>query len=185
MVLGGVVVGVVFALGGKFNFSESQRLSDEYYKSDKGWQIKFPVGWGAVKDEKWEGVVKKPKGAATNWAMIRIGPITRLKEVDAGGYLEILKQGFNSGKSFKNAVLFEEPYEERRESSDWRRFVFTVDYDDLVAGQTVRVRLLMWQHFPTKGGSGIVIMATTPVESMGKYEKIIKESVGSFKVDGR
>lgn len=182
-VLGGTLAVAVMGLGGGVKV-ESQKLTEEYYKSDKGWQIKFPAGWGAVKDEKWEGVVKKPKKVATDWAMIRIGPVTRLKEVDGGGYLETLKQGFSSGKSFKNAVLFEEPYEERRESNDWRRFVFTVDYDDLVAGQTVRVRLAMWQHFLTKGGSGIVIMATTPVESWSKYEKIIKESVGTFKVDG-
>lgn len=192
-ILGGSLVGVVLGLGGKVDFNvssggenkeENLKLAEEYYKSDGGWQIKFPVGWGVVKDEKWEGVVKKPKKIAADWAMIKIGPITRLKEVDGGGYLEALKQGFNSGKSFKNAVLFEEPYEERREGNDWKRFVFTVDYDDLVAGKTVRVRLLMWQHFPTKGGTGIVIMATTPVESWAKYEKILKESVGTFKVDG-
>lgn len=192
VVLGGGVVMAVVAVGGKVDFKvgsqtttakeKDQQLAKEYYKSAKGWKIMFPEGWEAMKNEKWEGVTKKPVKSLGDWAMIRIGQISRLKEVDAGGYIEALKQGFSSGKSFKNAVLVEEPYEEKQEGGEWRRFVFTVDFDDVVAGQSMRVRLLMWQYFPAKSGEGIVIMATAPVESWSKYEKIIKGSAETFRV---
>lgn len=193
LVLGTALVGVVVAFGGKVDFKaggetaqiakeEEQRLSDEVYISEKGWKINFPAGWEATKDGKWEGVVKKPQGVITNWAMMRIGEITRLKEVDGGRYIEAMKQGFASGKSFKNAVLVEEPYEEAQKDTGWRRFVFTVDFDEVVAQQTMKVRLVMWQYFPAKNGSGIVIMGSSPVESWSKYEKIIKDSADTFQV---
>lgn len=193
-VLGATIAAVVVASGGSVNFTaggggaqvgaqtgvEEQRLADDVYKSEKGWQIKFPAGWEVIRGEKSEGVIRKPVSGATDWATIEIGSTDRTKEVDSGEYLAMMKQGLGSASGFRNAVLVEEPYEEKQENTGWRRFVFTVDYDGVIAKQTMRLRLYSLQYFPAERGSGFVIMARVPVESWGRYEKIIKESVDTF-----
>ena len=186
-----LVLGSIMAVGGKANFTvgntagtanAKETLNANTYKSNKGWLLQFPAGWEEIEDEKWEGVAKKSQNKATNLATIRIGPIRRLNQVDTGEYIEFMKEGFASGKSFENAVFVEEPYEERQEGGGWRRFVFMVDYDDTTLQQPIRVRLLMWQYFPENSGEGVVIMAAAPVEAWSKYEKIVKESVDTFVV---
>lgn len=193
--LAGTVAGLTLAFGGKVDLKagtggtsggttreEAQRLADDAYKSEKGWEINFPAGWEVIKDEKSEGVIKRPVGSVTNWATIEIGTIDRTKEVDSGEYLAAMKQGLGAATGFKNAVLAEEPFEERQEGGGWRRFVFMVDYDGVIAQQTMRLRLYSLQYFPAKSGNGFVIMARVPVESWGKYEAVIKESSDTFVV---
>lgn len=194
VILGATVTVVVIASGGSVDFTagggdaqvgsqtgeEEQRLADDTYKSDKGWEINFPAGWEVIKDKESEGVMKKPTGSVTNWATIEIGGTERVKEVDSGEYLAMMKQALGSATGFKNAVLAEEPFEERQDGGGWRRFVFMVDYDGVIAEQTMRLRLYSLQYFPATEGDGFVIMARVPVESWGKYEKIIKESVDTF-----
>ena len=194
VVLGATIAGAVVAFGGKVDFKlggtgdgatqavkeEEQRLADDAYKSEKGWEINFPEGWEVIKDEKSEGVIKRPVGSVTNWATIEIGATERTKEVDSGEYLAMMKQGLGSATGFKNAVLVEEPFEEVSDETGWGRFVFTVDYDGVIAKQTMRLRLYSLQYFPAKSGDGFVIMARMPVESWCRYEKIIKESVDTF-----
>lgn len=191
VVLGGVLAGTVMIFGGKVEFKaggvstqegqeETQRLSDDVYVSEKGWEIKFPEGWEVIKDEKSEGVIKRPVGSVTNWATIEIGTNERTKEVDAGTYLVMMKQGLSSATGFKNAAFAEEPFEEVSDETGWKRFVFMVDYDGVISQRTMRLRLYSLQYFPAKSGDGFVIMARVPVESWPKYEKILKESVDTF-----
>ncbi|OGD71610.1 hypothetical protein A3A84_02985 [Candidatus Collierbacteria bacterium RIFCSPLOWO2_01_FULL_50_23] len=205
VVLGGTVAGLVLALGGNVNFStgggslnvgsqaetgggntqsvteEKQRLADDVYKSEKGWEIQFPAGWEVVKGETSEGVIKKPVSGVADWATIEVKMAVRLSEVDSGGYLNGMKYVLEAGKTnLKNAVFVEDPYEEKSEETGWRRFVFTFDYDDVVSDKTIRERVLKMEYYPPEKGDGILITARAPVESWGKYEKIIKESVDTF-----
>ncbi|MFZ2201963.1 MAG: hypothetical protein WAV56_01050 [Microgenomates group bacterium] len=204
VVLGAMVGGVVVAVGGKVDFKvgggslsvgsqagtgggttqamkeEAQRLSDDVYKSEKGWEIQFPAGWEVVKGEKSEGVIKKPVSNAADWATIEVSSLPQGKVIDSGNYLKLFKESFNAGKSgLENAVLAEDPYEERQEETGLTRFVFIIDFDGVIAERSVRQRYYMVEY-RTESGVGFVIKARMPVESWGKYEKIIKESVDTF-----
>lgn len=203
VVLGAMIVGVVMASGGKVDFKagggslsvgsqagvggaaeavkeEEQRLADDAYKSDKGWEINFPAGWEAVKGEKSEGVIKKPVSSAADWATIEVGSLERGKVADSGNYLKLFKESINAGKSgLENAVLVEDPYEERQEETGLTRFVFIIDFDGVIAERNMRQRYYMVEY-RTESGVGFVIKARVPVESWSKYEKIIKESVDTF-----
>ncbi len=203
-VLAGVLTGLALAFGGKVDFSteggsvkigsqaeggkatgetvkeEGQRLADEYYVSEKGWRMKFPFGWEVVKEGKTEGVIKKPVGSVTNWAMIQVSPLARKAVVDSGEYLRLFKESFAAGKAgLENGVLVD-AYEEEQEETGLRRFAFVIDFDGTISGTKMRQRIY-WVHFyPTDGGDGVAIMSKTPVETWGSYEKIIKESVDTF-----
>ncbi len=202
-VLGGMVAGLVVAFGGKVNFKagsgsvkigsqakngdvlieprvEVFSLAKEAYKSENGWEINFPTGWDPIKGEGAEGVIKKPTNLS-DWAMMEVKVTKRQPEIDSGGYISRMKKVLEMGKTeLKGAVFFEEPYEEVQEASDWKRYVFIFDYDDVISDKTVRVRLLKMEYYPPKSGDGYLILARIPVDSWEKYEKIIKESMGTF-----
>ena len=206
VVLGTAFAGLIVAFGGKFDLSvgggsiklgsqteardgtvqtvkeETQRLSDDVYKSEKGWEINFPAGWEAVKTEKSEGVIKKPVGGPTDWAMIEVSSLVQGKVANTGNYLKLFKESLAAGKSgLENPVLVEDPYEEKQEETGLTRFVFIIDFDGVIAKINMRQRFYMIEY-RTQSGVGFVIKARVPVESWGKYEKIIKESVDTFSV---
>ncbi len=206
VVLGAVIVVTVVSFGGKVDFKlgsgslsvgsqteagggvteavkeEVPRLADDVYKSDNGWEIQFPAGWEVIKGEKSEGVVKKPVSSATDWASIEVSSPARGKVTDSGNYLKLFKESLIAGKSgLENAVLVEDPYEERQEETGLTRFVFIIDFDGVIAERNMRQRFYMVEY-RTESGVGFVIKARVPVEAWGKYEKIIKESVDTFKV---
>lgn len=206
VVLGTALTGLIVAFGGKVDLSvgggsiklgsqseiegktpqpakeETQRLSNDVYKSEKGWEIKFPAGWEVMKTEKSEGVIKKPTSGPTDWAMIEVGSLAQGKVVDTGNYLKLFKESLAAGKSgLENPVLVEDPYEEKQEETGLTRFVFIIDFDGVIAGTKMRQRFYMVEY-RTESGVGFVIKARMPVESWGKYEKIIKESVDTFQV---
>src|SRR3989344_3494285 len=205
-VLGGAVAGLVVAFGGKVDFKlgsgstnfgskteagkvateavkeETQRLAEEVYKSEKGWEIQFPAGWEVVKGEKSEGVIKKPVSGPTDWATIEVSSLAQGKVADSGNYLKLLKESLIAGKSgLENAVLVEDPYEERQEETGLTRLVFIIDFDGVIAERNMRQRFYMVEY-RTESGVGFVIKARVPVESWGKYEKIITESIDTFSV---
>ncbi len=193
VVLGTAFTGLIVAFGGKVDFKvgggtpqavkeKAQRLSDDVYKSEKGWEIRFPAGWEAVKTEKSEGVIKKPVGGPTDWAMIEVSSLAQGKVADTGNYLKLFKESLAAGKSgLENPVLVEDPYEERQEETGLTRFVFIIDFDGVIAERKMRQRFYMVEY-RTQSGVGFVIKARVPVESWGKFEKIIKESVDTFSV---
>ena len=206
VVLGAVIVVTVVSFGGKVGFKagggsvsigsqanggggtaesgkeEAQRLADEVYKSDKGWEIQFPTGWEVVKGEKAEGVIKKPVSSVTDWASIEVSSLAQGKVADSGNYLKLFKESLIAGKSgLENAVLVEDPYEERQEETGLTRFVFIIDFDGVIAERSMRQRFYMVEY-RTESGVGFVIKARVPVESWGKYEAVIKESIDTFGV---
>lgn len=193
VVLGTAFTGLIVAFGGKVDFKaggettqtvkeEEQRLSDDVYKSEKGWEIKFPAGWEVMKTEKSEGVIKKPTSGPTDWATIEVSSLAQGKVADTGNYLKLFKESLAAGKSgLENPVLVEEPYEEKQEETGLTRFVFIIDFDGVIAGTKMRQRFYMIEY-RTESGIGFVIKARVPVESWGKYEKIIKESMDTFQV---
>ena len=203
-VLGGMVAGLVVAFGGNVNFSaggaslsvgsqteagggateavkeEAQSLAENAYKSEKGWKMNFPAGWEVVKGEKSEGVIKKPVSSMADWAAIEVSSLAQGKVADSGNYLKLFKESFAAGKSgLENAVLVEDPYEERQEETGVTRFVFIIDFDGVIAGSTLRQRIFMVEY-RNESGDGFLIKAKAPVESWNKYEKIIKESIDTF-----
>ena len=209
VVLGTVFAGLIVAFGGKVDLSvgggsiklgsqtevegrtvqtikeETQRLSNDVYKSEKGWEINFPAGWEAVKTEKSEGVIKKPVSGPTDWAMIEVSSLVQGKVADTGNYLKLFKESLAAGKSgLENPVLVEDPYEEKQEETGLTRFVFIIDFDGVIAKRNMRQRFYMIEY-RTQSGIGFVIKARVPVESWVKYEKIIKESVDTFQVVSR
>ncbi len=206
LVLGTALAGLIVAFGGKVDLSvgggsiklgsqtetedrtvqtikeETLRLSDDVYKSEKGWEINFPAGWEAVKTEKSEGVIKKPVAGPTDWAMIEVSSLVQGKVADTGNYLKLFKESLAAGKSgLENPVLVEDPYEEKQEETGLTRFVFIIDFDGVIAKINMRQRFYMVEY-RTQSGVGFVIKARVPVESWGKYEKIIKESVDTFSI---
>lgn len=206
VILGTMFTGLIVAFGGKVDLSagggsiklgsqteiedrtgqtvkeEEQRLSDDVYKSEKGWEIKFPMGWEVMKTEKSEGVIKKPTSGPTDWAMIEVSSLAQGKVADTGNYLKLFKESLAAGKSgLENPVLVEDPYEEKQEETGLTRFVFIIDFDGVIAGRKMRQRYYMVEY-RTQSGVGFVIKARVPVESWGKYEKIIKESVDTFSI---
>ncbi|MBI2326594.1 hypothetical protein HYU91_04390 [Candidatus Collierbacteria bacterium] len=206
VVLGTAFAGLIVAFGGKVDLSvgggsiklgsqtetenrtvqtikeETPRLSDDVYKSEKGWEINFPAGWEAVKTEKSEGVIKKPVAGPTDWAMIEVSSLAQGKVADTGNYLKLFKESLAAGKSgLENPVLVEDPYEEKQEETGLTRFVFIIDFDGVIAKINMRQRFYMVEY-RTQSGVGFVIKARVPVESWEKYEKIIKESVDTFSI---
>ena len=75
----------------------------------------------------------------------------------------------------------EDPYEERQEETGLTRFVFIIDFDGVIAERSMRQRFYMVEY-RTESGVGFVIKARVPVESWGKYEAVIKESIDTFGV---
>ena len=162
-----------------------RRLSNDVYISEKGWRINFPAGWEAVKTEKTEGVIKKPVSGPADWATIEVSSLRQGKVADSGNYLKLFKESLIAGESgLENAALAEEPYVERQEETGLTRFVFIIDFDGAVAGTKVRQRFYMVEY-RTQSGVGFVIKARVPVESWGGYQKVIKESIDSFKIEGK
>ncbi len=190
LVLGGAVGLVVVSLGGKVDLKMGEGSvsigstggETEVYKSDKGWSMKSPAGFETLKDETSEGFLKRPSQSSTNWAAIEVKETGRPKEVDEGTWLSAFQKAFDSGAlGLKNAKLVQEPKEDV--DRGMKRFDFVLDHDSVISGTSMRLRLWRVEFYPQSGGEGFAINTRVPVELWDKYEKIVREALGTFEID--